>query len=123
MRADNILKTRISKVDNIDIIYNEEVVEYIIEEEKVVGIKLKSGNKISTSCVFLAIGSIPNSELFIGAKQDGYILVDNNYETSIDRVYASGDVIKKEMYQLVTASSEGAMVANSIISKINGSGN
>ena len=122
LRADNVLKTRISKVDNIDIIYNEEVINYIINDEYICGVELKSGNKIFCDCVFLAIGSIPNSELFGGIKDNGYIVVDTNYETSEKDVYASGDVIKKNLYQLITASSEGASVADNIIKKVNGSG-
>lgn len=121
LRADNVLRTRISKVDNIEIIYNEEVVKYLIMDDKVSGVQLKSGNKLNCDCVFLAIGSIPNSELFIGVKDNNYIIVDENYETSINDVYASGDVIKKNLYQLITASSEGASVADNIINKINGS--
>lgn len=122
LRADNILKTRISKVDNIDIIYNEEIVNYIISDEHISGVELKSGSKILCDCVFLAIGSIPNSEFFDGIKDNGYIVVDTNYETSIKDVFASGDVIKKKLYQLITASSEGVIVADNIIKKVNGSG-
>lgn len=121
LRADNVLRTRISKVDNIDIIYNEEIVEYLIHDDRVSGVKLKSGIKIPCDCVFLAIGSIPNSELFVGVKDNDYIIVNDNYETSIRDVYACGDVIKKRLYQLITASSEGASVANNIIEKVNGS--
>lgn len=121
LRADNILKSRISKVDNIDIIYNEEIVNYLIADDKIRGVELKSGNQVLCDCVFLAIGSIPNSELFVGVKDNDYIIVDENYETSISNVYACGDVIKKKLYQLITASSEGASVADSIIKKINGS--
>ena len=51
------------------------------------------------------------------------IKVNNKYQTSINNVYACGDVIKKELYQLITASSEGASVANNIIKSINGSDN
>jgi len=121
LRADTILKNRISKVDNIDILYNEEVLEYLIDENKVIGVRLKSSNVINADCVFLAIGSIPNGELFDGIKKDGYIMVDNNFETSLKNVFACGDVIKKNLYQLITASSDGAMVANNIISRVNGS--
>ena len=66
--------------------------------------------------MFLAIGYIPNGELFDVKKRDGYIIVDDNYQTSREGVYACGDVIMKNLYQLVTSASEGAMVANSIIS-------
>ena len=122
LRADNVLKDRITGIENVEILYNEEVVKYIVKDEKISGVGLKSGSELNCDAVFLAIGSIPNSELFIGDTDEGYIVVDGSYETSIEGVYASGDVIKKEMYQLITASSEGASVANNIINKINGSG-
>ena len=77
--------------------------------------RLDDGKEIRVSGVFLAIGHLPNSELFIGNKTDGYIEVDEYGETSIEDVYACGDVINKEVYQLVTASSEGVLVASSII--------
>ena len=115
LRADNILKERLSSKKNIEVIYNSNVKKYIIKDEKIVGLNLDNGNVINCDGVFLAIGSIPNSELFVGNKKDDYIIVDSNYKTSINDVYACGDVIKKEFYQLVTASSEGASVANSII--------
>ena len=47
-----------------------------------------------------------------------YILVDENYMTSKDNVYAIGDVIKKEYYQLITASNDGIVAASNIINKI-----
>ena len=56
--------------------------------------------------------------MFDGVKDNDYIVVDKKYETSIKDVYACGDVIVKSLYQLVTASSEGASVANNIIEKI-----
>ena len=108
LRADNILVERLNGRNN-------NVVSYVIKDEKIVGVKLDNGDMVEGDGVFLAIGSIPNSELFVGNKEDDYIVVDNNYKTSIDNVYACGDVIKKELYQLITASSEGASVANSII--------
>ena len=40
-------------------------------------------------------------------------------QTSIEGIYASGDSIKKDLYQVVTASSEGAIAANAIIKYLN----
>lgn len=122
LRADNILKERISNKDNIEILYNSIIEEYIIEDNKITGVKLKDQRKIPCDCIFIAIGSIPNSELFTGDKEKDYIKVNENLETSIKNVYACGDVVKKELYQLITASSDGATVANNIIKNINGSG-
>ena len=63
------------------------------------------------------IGSIPNTEIFDIDKEDNYIVVNNNYQTNIDYVYAIGDVIKKDVYQLTTAVGDATIAANSIIKK------
>lgn len=122
-RADKIFQDRISKINNIEILYDTTIKDYLIEDNKIIGVKLNNDNNINSDCIFMAIGSIPNSELFKGLKEDNYIKVNNNYETNITNVYAIGDVIKKELYQLITASSEGANAANNIIKRINGSDN
>lgn len=115
LRAEEVLKDRIREITNIEVIYERTVTDYLVDEEKLIGVRLDNGEKIKASGVFLAIGHLPNSELFIGNKTDGYIEVDEYGETSCDSVYACGDVINKEVYQLVTASSEGVLVASSII--------
>lgn len=115
LKAEEILKDRILKCDNVEIIYDEEIKEYLYDENKIYGVLLKSGIKILVDCIFLAIGSIPNSELFLGKKENGYILVNEKGETSISDVYACGDVTLKKVYQLISASSEGVNVADSII--------
>ena len=50
-------------------------------------------------------------------KDKGFIIVDDECMTNIENVYACGDVIKKSVYQLTTAASEGTIVAYSIIKK------
>jgi len=115
LRAEEILKDRINKIDNIEILYERIISNYLVSDNKLIGVSLDNGDKLDISGVFLAIGHVPNSELFIGNKTDGYIEIDEYGETSIQDVYACGDVINKDVYQLVTASSEGVMVASSII--------
>lgn len=117
LRAEDILKKRLSLKKNVTVLYDEEIKKYLYDSEKINGVMLKSGKQINVSGIFLAIGSIPNSELFIGKKKDGYIVVDENGKSSIPYVYACGDVIFKEVYQLVTASHDGVMVASDIIKK------
>ena len=115
LRAEDIMVKRLDDVNNIEVIYEANVVDYKLDNDRLCGVKLDSGRDISCHGVFIAIGYVPNSELFIGNKNDGYIVVDEYGKTSIDNVYACGDVIEKKVYQLVTASSEGVMVASSII--------
>ena len=115
LRAEEVLKDKIKRIDNIEVMYEVNVSSYMIEDDKLVCISLDNGKNIKVDGVFLAIGYVPNSELFIGNKTDNYIEVDEYGETSISNVYACGDVINKGIYQLVTASSEGVLVASSII--------
>ena len=110
-----MLPSSTAPLNNIEVIYEANVVEYVQENNKLCGVKLDCGRDISCDGVFFAIGYVPNSEVFIGKKHDDYIVVDEYGKTSIDNVYACGDVIEKKVYQLVTASSEGVMVASSII--------
>lgn len=102
---------------NIKVIYNSNIVNYNTKDSKIVSVSLDSGKKISCSGVFLAIGSLPNSELFNVSKDNDYIVTDNNYETNIKNVFAVGDVIKKDYYQLINASCEGMIAASTIISR------
>lgn len=115
LRAEEVLKDKIKRIDNIEVMYEVNVSSYMIEDDKLVGIILDNDKRVMVDGVFLAIGYVPNSELFIGNKTDNYIEVDEYGETSISNVYACGDVINKGIYQLVTASSEGVLVASSII--------
>ena len=115
LRGENILCKRLSSKDNVEVIYNSNVVKYITDNEVVKGVELDSGKVINCECVFLAIGYIPNGELFDVDKKDGYIIVDNNFMTSVRDVYACGDIVYKNVYQLSTAVGDAVNVASAII--------
>lgn len=105
--------------DNIDIIYNSKVKEYLIDDNKFKGIILDNNQELLGDGIFLAIGYVSDSQIFDVKKDNNYILVDENYETSIKDVYACGDIIKKDVYQITTAIGEATNVATRIIKKIN----
>ena len=68
--------------------------------------------------MFIENGYTPNIDFIksLNIKLDNnYIVVDENMKTNIDGIYASGDIIKKKVYQIVTAASDGAVAALSII--------
>lgn len=113
--AEDYLIEKALNTKNIKIIYNTNIVSYNIKDEKIVSVTLDNKKKVKTKGVFLAIGSTPNSELFDVKKENDYIITDNNCKTNLDFVYAVGDVIKKNVYQLTTASSEGSIAASDII--------
>lgn len=120
-RADNILLMTAKKKKNIEFITNANVISLISDDNKLCGIKLDNGQTITISGLFEAIGNVPNVEYLKKLDlntENGYIIVDENMKTSINGIYASGDAIKKDLYQLVTATGEGAMAANSIIKQL-----
>lgn len=102
---------------NIKCVYNSNVTEYNIENGKLSSVMLDTGNVIETSGLFISIGSVPSAEIFDVEKEKGFIIVDSECMTNIENVYACGDIIKKNVYQLTTAAGEGTTAAYSIIKK------
>lgn len=75
--------------------------------------EIKANEEDGTFGVFVLIGLKPVTSMFEGAieMENGYIITDDNMKTSVDRVYAAGDVRKKTLRQIVTAASDGAIAA------------
>lgn len=111
------LINKVLEKNNINCMYNSNVSEYNIENNKLVSITLDNNKVIDIEGLFISIGSVPSADIFNVDKEKGFIIVDENCMTNIENVYACGDVIKKEVYQLTTAASEGTIVANHIIRK------
>ena len=115
LKGDKTLIDKALSQKNIKCVYNSNVSEYNIENNKLVSIKLDNDTIIDTDGLFISIGSVPSADIFNVEKDKGFIIVDNECMTSINNVYACGDVIKKNVYQLTTAASEGTIVSYSII--------
>lgn len=104
--------------DNIKVFNNKKIININTVDNKITNIVLDDNNVLETDGLFILNGYTPNSEFInnLDLKLDnGYIVVDKNMKTNIDGIYASGDIIKKDLYQIVTAASEGAVAAISII--------
>ena len=117
--GEKYLIDKVNSTKNIKVTFNSNVTSYNINEDKLVSVTINNKDIIKVDGVFLSIGSTPNSELFNVDKDNGYVLVDSNYMTNIEDVYAVGDVIKKKYYQLSTAASDAVVVASTIIDKEN----
>ncbi len=116
-RGDHTLIEQVKNTKNIKCVYNSNITEYNIENGKLTGVLLDNGETINVTGLFISIGSVPSGEIFDVEKDKGFILVNSECMTNVDNVYACGDVIKKDVYQLTTAASEGTIVAYSIIKK------
>lgn len=117
LMGDQSLIDDINEKENIKCVYNSNIKEYNIENGKLTSIDLDNGTTIEVSGLFISIGSVPSAEIFDVDKEKGFIIVDNECMTNKENVYACGDVIKKNVYQLTTAAGEGTTVAYSIIKK------
>ena len=118
LRADKIVQERAFKNDKIEFIWDS-VVEEVAGEDLVTHLVIKNvkTNEISnlqTNGVFPYIGMLPNVDNINGQiEQDarGFIITDNTMKTSIEGVYAVGDVRNTPLRQVITAASDGAIGA------------
>lgn len=127
-RADDKTVERVKNNSNIKLYLNWEVKEIIGDEklDKVVAIKIfnnktKEVKEMKTDALFPYIGSIPITGFIknLGiCDKEGYILVDDICQTKIPGLFAAGDVIKKKLRQIVTATNDGAIAAQYIINYI-----
>lgn len=109
--------------DNVDIIYESLVDAFLIDEDKkLVGVRVKdkAGNTedIKTDGVFEYIGLKPATKPFkpLGILNDyGYIPTNEKMETNLAGIYAAGDVREKQIRQVVTATSDGAIATQNVL--------
>lgn len=85
-------------------------------ENKVLSLTIKNVNDNSEKTldvdgVFVAVGRVPQTDFLGDAVElsDGYIVVDDKMQTNVEGVFAAGDVCKKSLRQIVTATSDGAV--------------
>ena len=112
-RADKTIQKQLMYASNIETIMNT-TVQHIIGEEKVTGLMLSNGYSIGVDGVFPYIGSVPNSELFedaLNVDKNGFIIVNNEQQTSVEGVYAAGDVTNSNLKQVIAAVADGAKAA------------
>lgn len=119
LTADKYLIDKVNSTKNIKVLYNSNITKYNQNNNKLTSVIINNKDNLEVEGIFLAIGSTPNSEIFNVNKDNNYIIVDSNYMTNIDKVYAIGDVIKKDYYQLSTAASDAVVAASNIIKREN----
>lgn len=119
-RADKELINRLINKDNIEIIYNANVKELLTNKGVLSGVRLDNKVEIDVSGLFVYIGFVPDTEFISNlniTNEEGYILVNDKYETKIKGIYAIGDIIKKDIYQIGTAVADGIIAVTDIIEK------
>ncbi len=119
LRASRVYWEPLRKAENLEMIWDSQVTA-LFGEEKLSGIAIKNkktGKEASLSCdgLFVAIGTLPNTELVreqLKLDEAGYIPADETTRTEIPGVFAVGDLRRKPLRQVVTAASDGAVAAH-----------
>jgi len=124
-RAANADVEALKKKENVKLVTNAVITE-LLGENTLSGLKIKRGGSeetIDVSALFVAVGSMPETELvrdFITLDESGYIVTDEEMRTSLQGVFAAGDIRKKPLRQIITAVSDGAIAAESAIKYLRG---
>lgn len=113
-RADKVLQDEANEKTNVKVMLNSIVKEIKMNNGFVSGILLEDGRSLDVEGIFVYIGFEPMTNYLKNLNiltADGYIEVDENMRTKVPGIYAAGDAVKKELYQIITAASEGAIAA------------
>ena len=126
LRAAKSLQNQLFSKGNVEILWNTEAeaikgdgaVESLLLQDHVTGEK----KEISLQGVFIAVGIQPETAAFEGVvdMEQGYIKAGEEGITSVPGIYAAGDVIDKNLRQVITACNDGAIAAQHAFHKIKG---
>lgn len=108
---------KLRKKENVTFVLEHRVKE-ITGAEKVNGVILEDGTAIAVDGVFVAYGSVPQTDLvkeLVTLDAAGYVKAEETGETSLAGLYVAGDARTKKLRQVVTAVSDGANAATAVV--------
>ena len=121
LRCEDINSKRLESRKNVEIIYNS-IPKEIKGDTKVESFVLEDGREITVDGIFIEIGSVALTKIFnnLGLKLDKekHIVVDEQMATSVEGIFAAGDVTNFKLKQVVVAASQGAIAAKSAYEQI-----
>ncbi|RLL46625.1 thioredoxin-disulfide reductase [Oceanobacillus piezotolerans] len=123
LRAQKILQQRAFDNEKVDFIWDTVVKKINGPEGKVSSVTLenvKTGEQFDFDAdgVFIYIGLVPLSGPFVSlgiTNDEGYIPTNEHMETKVPGIYAAGDIREKQLRQIVTATGDGSIAAESAI--------
>jgi thioredoxin reductase (NADPH) len=118
LRASKIMQDRAKKHPKIDFVWNATIAD-VLGDRKVNGVVMRDTitgdlSERPTDAVFVAIGHIPNTDVFSGhlaLDEKGYILAPDGVRTNVEGVFVAGDVQDTQYRQAVTAAGLGCRAA------------
>ena len=119
LRASKAMQERVFRTPNIEVLFEHNTAEVLGDDSGVTGLLLRrsdgSESRIDVAGMFLAIGHHPNTELFadqLELDREGYIKVQpGTSKTSVEGVFAAGDVKDPHYRQAITAAASGCIAA------------
>nr|WP_278192839.1 thioredoxin-disulfide reductase [Bacillus haynesii] len=122
LRAQSILQARAFDNEKVDFLWNKTVKEIQEQDGKVGKVTLVDTvtgeeEEFRTDGVFIYIGMLPLSEPFknLGiTNEEGYIVTNERMETKVEGIFAAGDIREKTLRQIVTATGDGSIAAQSV---------
>ena len=121
LRASKVYLDPLQQAENVEFVWDSQVQKLLYGDVlTVVQVRhKKTGELREIPCdgLFVAVGHVPNTELYQGQvelDQAGYVLADETTQTNLPGVFAVGDLRKKPLRQVITAASDGAVAAHFI---------
>jgi len=123
-RAEQALVDTLHEKTNVEYVLNSNVTKLNSEDKlKSIEVTDKDGNvkTIEVDGLFIAVGRIPENQNFasiINLDESGYVIADEDCNTNVPGIFVAGDNRVKELRQLVTAASDGAVAATQVVKYI-----
>ena len=121
LRAAESLQKKLLAMENVEVLWDSEVTEIngndMVESISVYNKKKEITDILPVNGIFIAVGIIPNTKLLEGLvelDENGYVVAGEDCRTSVNGIFAAGDVRKKALRQIITAVADGANAINSV---------
>ncbi len=117
-RGETILQKQVEALSNIEVLYSHTVEEICGEEQvehlQIKNLKTSEQTRLAVDGIFIAVGIVPATKWlpdWIEKDEKGYIVANEEGETSVTGFYVAGDIRTKALRQIITAVSDGANAA------------
>lgn len=119
-KSDELMKKNVEEKKNIEIIYEKSIMR-LNGEEKLESITLNDDTTLNVDGLFIAIGYMPDNKIFknfVDIDENGFIISDDT-KTKTKNIFVAGDTRRKQVRQLITATSDGAISATNAVNYLN----
>lgn len=122
LNGDEELLKQVNQKVNIEVITKAIIKDIIGDDFGVTGINLLNGKSLNIDGIFPLVGDKTSADMLNNLKptmNNGFIVTNENMETDVEGLFAIGDIRQKQLRQLVTSASDGAIAATLAIKFVN----